>query len=268
MAIPVFESDPHAINRGANAQAEKVKRAAAGDDSGLLQKVLLGISKSKACLLNPARKSRYDQVLRAKLAHAGRKKKKKKHAGTQPIPKIPDPAGELAAVKTWTIGRSPNCDLVVADAGVSRHHCRLIQGERGVFLEDLRSGNGTYLNGRRITATIAVCSADRIRLGPRAAMPWPDEIAASELRLVRIGRAADNDVVLDYPTVSAHHAVLRVEPGRIVLEDLGSRNGTALGSPGRTIRMTRLSLDDVLYFGACRATVEELLSSLHRPASR
>lgn len=50
-------------------------------------------------------------------------------------------------------------------------------------------------------------------------------VEGSELR---IGRALDNDLILDDPHCAAHHAVVRVEPdGSAVLQDLGTRNGTA-----------------------------------------
>lgn len=43
-----------------------------------------------------------------------------------------------------------------------------------------------------------------------------------------LGRAPDCTVVLDWPGVSRHHALIRVSTGRISVEDLGSKNGTWL----------------------------------------
>lgn len=45
-----------------------------------------------------------------------------------------------------------------------------------------------------------------------------------------VGRAADNEVVLDEISVSRRHARLTVEAGRLMVEDLGSASGTYLGS--------------------------------------
>lgn len=46
---------------------------------------------------------------------------------------------------------------------------------------------------------------------------------------VRIGRELDNDLVIDDPLVSGHHAEGRIDPeGRLVVVDVGSRNGTFL----------------------------------------
>ena len=44
--------------------------------------------------------------------------------------------------------------------------------------------------------------------------------------ITTIGRSADNDIVLDAPSVSAHHAEVRYENGRYILYDIGSTNGT------------------------------------------
>lgn len=59
-----------------------------------------------------------------------------------------------------------------------------------------------------------------------------------ESRAVTIGRALDNDIVLEDPYVDGHHAQLIVEPdGVLVLTDLGSRNGLELVGSGRVPRI-------------------------------
>jgi hypothetical protein len=48
------------------------------------------------------------------------------------------------------IGRHPDCDLVMADATVSRRHARLIFRDGGWIIQDLESTNGTRLNGKYV----------------------------------------------------------------------------------------------------------------------
>jgi hypothetical protein len=47
-----------------------------------------------------------------------------------------------------------------------------------------------------------------------------------DVRPLRIGRSADNDVVLSYPAVSRNHAVIWTQGGQIYVRDVGSANGT------------------------------------------
>jgi pSer/pThr/pTyr-binding forkhead associated (FHA) protein len=44
-----------------------------------------------------------------------------------------------------------------------------------------------------------------------------------------MGRAEDNDVVIDSPSISLHHAIMERTPRGFQLRDLGSTNGTKLG---------------------------------------
>ena len=48
------------------------------------------------------------------------------------------------------IGRHPDCDVVMADATVSRRHARLIFRDGGWIIQDLASTNGTRLNGEYV----------------------------------------------------------------------------------------------------------------------
>ena len=52
--------------------------------------------------------------------------------------------------RSITIGRSPDADIILLDEKVSRVHCgiRLWDGE--FYIKDLKSKNGTYVNGRRV----------------------------------------------------------------------------------------------------------------------
>ncbi len=49
-----------------------------------------------------------------------------------------------------TIGRRPHNDVVIDNLAVSGEHAAIERGAEGVFLEDLGSTNGTFLNGRPI----------------------------------------------------------------------------------------------------------------------
>lgn len=63
------------------------------------------------------------------------------------------------------MGRSPKTDLQLQDVGVSRTHSRLTRVGDQVFVEDLQSANGTFLNGERITVARQLSDGDKITLG-------------------------------------------------------------------------------------------------------
>jgi pSer/pThr/pTyr-binding forkhead associated (FHA) protein len=63
-----------------------------------------------------------------------------------------------------TLGRARECDIVVDDPSVSRRHAELRRGPGGFTLIDLKSTNGTQVNGKAIEQA-EVDDGDRITLG-------------------------------------------------------------------------------------------------------
>jgi pSer/pThr/pTyr-binding forkhead associated (FHA) protein len=64
-----------------------------------------------------------------------------------------------------TIGRSRDCDVVLDDAGVSRHHAEIRPSGSGWTVADLGSTNGVMVNGRNIRGAHALEPGDRLELG-------------------------------------------------------------------------------------------------------
>jgi len=66
------------------------------------------------------------------------------------------------AVKT--VGRTARADFIVDAAMVSRVHCRLTATDDRVEVVDLRSTNGTFVNGKRVDKA-HLSNGDRLRVG-------------------------------------------------------------------------------------------------------
>ena len=62
------------------------------------------------------------------------------------------------------IGRSPDCQIVLRDFGISRNHAKVVVGEDGVNIQDLKSKNGTQVNGVPVVEA-PLKDGDRILLG-------------------------------------------------------------------------------------------------------
>jgi pSer/pThr/pTyr-binding forkhead associated (FHA) protein len=258
LGVSLFESNPQVIAMASQRQMAHVKMFGIGEHAEISQNILNELARAKLCLMNPKLKAGYDAALKAHLARGQAAGGLAAAAPSQP-PAWPPPSPAAKPLRSWVIGSAAECDLVVDRPTVSRRHCRLTQAPRGCFLEDLNSTNGTFLNGRKVTSRVAVCRNDAIRLGHNVPMPWPEEVPPSKVRLVRIGAAPDNDVILDFPMISWHHAIIRIEGGVATIEDLGSTNGTAVGAAGRKVSQARLSAGDVVYFGSYAARAAQLL---------
>jgi len=63
-----------------------------------------------------------------------------------------------------TIGRSPECQIVLKDFGISRTHARITVDEDGVRIADLKSKNGTQVNGVPVVEA-PLKDGDKILLG-------------------------------------------------------------------------------------------------------
>jgi pSer/pThr/pTyr-binding forkhead associated (FHA) protein len=63
------------------------------------------------------------------------------------------------------IGRGTDCQLILDDDYVSTRHARVVGTPNGIYVEDLGSTNGSYVNGQRITAPTTITLADTVRIG-------------------------------------------------------------------------------------------------------
>ena len=75
--------------------------------------------------------------------------------------------GQSAALADGVIliGRGADCQIILDDDYVSTRHARVVSGENGIYLEDLGSTNGSYVNGQRITAPTTITMSDTVRIG-------------------------------------------------------------------------------------------------------
>lgn len=63
------------------------------------------------------------------------------------------------------LGRAPECDIVLEGRLISRQHATIIRSGQSYILHDLNSHNGTFVNGQRIGAPLALHDGDQIELG-------------------------------------------------------------------------------------------------------
>jgi adenylate cyclase len=63
------------------------------------------------------------------------------------------------------VGRHPLCAFRPACGLVSRHHCMIVQRDGKVFVRDLCSRNGTFVNDQRVADEVELRHGDQILIG-------------------------------------------------------------------------------------------------------
>jgi pSer/pThr/pTyr-binding forkhead associated (FHA) protein len=186
---------------------------------------------------------------------------------------------------TISVGRAEENRVgLFGDPAVAPRHAVIEHRGDRYTIRNLAVQGGTFVNGTRIEAA-PLTEGDRLRIGayelsfhlrsePRAdkaAAPLPASLVtlpaatrgaggapclarATGERLplredspTRIGRALDNDIVLEDASVSRHHAVIEAHNGAHVLRDLGSQNGTWLAA--RRVSEASLGSGDAIRLG-------------------
>ncbi|WP_371614579.1 FHA domain-containing protein [Streptomyces sp. NBC_00454] len=178
--------------------------------------------------------------------------------------------------RTYHVGRDPLCEICLDDARVSWHHAVLRPDGDHWTLEDEDSTNGTWADGHRVHEWAvgvgselrfgSAADGPRVRLvDPAPALNRPSSVSHPALTgtfrrptsvlplaaraAVRIGRAPDNDLVVDDLVVSRRHAELRsLADGTYEIADLASHNGTYLNG-ARIDRAAAIGEGDIVGIG-------------------
>lgn len=127
------------------------------------------------------------------------------------------------------LGRGPGADLQIDDSGVSRRHARLVRSSHGVYnLLDLRSTNGTGINGRPVDIAV-LRPGDRVQLGPDVELRFgPREPVEAEPAAEARRRAGEQ--------IRRKLTARQLAVARLVAQGLSNREvGTRLGLRLRTI---------------------------------
>ena len=64
-----------------------------------------------------------------------------------------------------TVGRAAGCQVTLDDTYVSQLHARVFQRDGDLYVEDLGSTNGTYLNRAKVSGPMAMKLGDRLQVG-------------------------------------------------------------------------------------------------------
>lgn len=98
-----------------------------------------------------------------------RRQRKKQLGGAERlvVTEPPERKGETFQLgDELTVGRAPGCGVSLpTDTFVSQLHARLFRREGTLFVEDLGSTNGTFLNSQRLSTEAPIRKGDRLQVG-------------------------------------------------------------------------------------------------------
>lgn len=169
------------------------------------------------------------------------------------VQEVPLETGRLVLGRTTGKGR-----FAVDHSSVSETHAEVAIGSDGrATLTDLKSLNGTFINGERVTSKVLE-EGDLVQLGAcesylllfRDSRPREQKLSEIELNqpVIRLGRNPSNTIRLEHPTVSAFHSEIHKSNGNFELIDLASSNGTFVN--GARIQRRVLQTRDRISLGA------------------
>jgi hypothetical protein len=76
-----------------------------------------------------------------------------------------DPGTNFELIEGATMGRADGSDIPIDDPFASSVHARIFPRGQFMYIEDMGSTNGTYLNGRRLRAAERLKVGDTVRIG-------------------------------------------------------------------------------------------------------
>ena len=78
------------------------------------------------------------------------------------------------------IGRGAGNDIIISDQTVSRSHAILIISDSEYSIKDLNSGNGTYINGMRVSGVSILADNDILKVG-NVVVPWKNYLSLNSI---------------------------------------------------------------------------------------
>jgi len=153
------------------------------------------------------------------------------------------------------VGRSPHCAVVINNRRISRQHCSLTLQDGVLYVSDLGSSNGTWVNGAPVTEATRLRAGDLLELGEErlevldAEPTHPREARDTQRDLpIYLRELGDADDDTEQTTLTGSHA------SSVALIESLVANGSGAKSP-------------VQHFVKVKSAIETYLRAGHRPAT-
>ena len=200
------------------------------------------------------------------------------------------------------VGKSQDNEVIISNNFISKTHAKLHIDQQGsLFIIDLGSTNGTFINGRRIESnvkipvspsdTIEFAQGQGVRLvfnpeayGAPSNIPinqggneyeGRDTISSANIldklkskKQIVIGRNPNCDVVIANPSVSRSHAIIeKVSENNYIIKDLGSLNGTYVNGRKISSSGVKVGTNDIIIIGRFKISLKDGARDLSKEAA-
>tara|TARA_B100001250_G_scaffold412619_1_gene444349 strand:- start:2314 stop:4608 length:2295 start_codon:yes stop_codon:yes gene_type:complete len=180
---------------------------------------------------------------------------------------------------SWLVGSSEDAHIRLDNSRISKQHLQIIYNNDGaLYVNDLNSTNGTFLNGLKINDSHQLKHKDKLQLsGVNDVLIHVEKSYSQDVEYtnnaiidklkssnkVTIGRGVDCDIVINHSTVSKFHAAItKLSEKTYLLEDQDSTNGTYVN--GRKIsKSVEINLNDKIFIGRHQLTLEGKVKDLN-----
>ena len=190
------------------------------------------------------------------------------------------------------IGREASAQICLPKTVISKQHAQLIfDANSNLFIIDLGSSNGTFLNDRKLEHGVPyqIRTTDQLRFAGQQGIKLvfnPDAYQLDKSQnpssnsnannitntnilekfktknIISIGRSDDNDVVLNHSSISRRHATIeKKSQEEFIILDQNSTNGTYINGK-RLNGSQRISKNDIIIIGRFQLSLSGVLRDL------
>jgi Ca-activated chloride channel homolog len=128
------------------------------------------------------------------------------------------------------------------------NYSRKVMATQAMYTMTDRHESTQFLRAREVERAMKVAPVDRKDGITPSFITWREKTMPLDYDLIRIGRAPQNEIVLQAKNVSRFHCQIKRNDGQLIIEDLGSTNGTFVND--EAVKQPRtLSVGDVVRVG-------------------
>jgi len=150
------------------------------------------------------------------------------------------------------LGRDQNCDIVISDRQVSRHHAKILHTPKGVILEDLKSKNGTHINGKKIIDPVVLTDGDVVMIAFAQQLVFLSSDATLPLDSQQINIVASDQNDRVSSSEIARKLQLDRKARRVWIQTLGEKNNLIEVEITPPLSLAQFRLLDQLYINQGR----------------